>query len=308
MLQVKNVTARLADHIQCVDLNFHVEKGETYGILGNGSAGKTGLIQLLSGIRPLESGTIQADHFQVHRHLRRAQQHLGVLSRKLALFPSMTAEENLLFWGRLYHLPIHSFRDRVNTVLGLVGYEENRQAAIADLSALNQKRIHLAAALLHEPKLLLLDQPTDDMTAAERNDFMLLMQQLQQTGLTIVYATDKVDEIQQVANRAAILDEGQIVAEGTVDELRSLLRGQSQIIIRCHPLRLLIRRIEEAAIVHTVDLEKNEVRLWTTKPKELLAYIFSAWHQEGIVTESVRVVEPTLAGVYLHLTGKSLDT
>lgn len=307
MLVVEHVTAHMADHIECVDLSFHVNKGETYGILGDGNAGKTEFIHLLSGIISPESGIVKIDDCEVHRHIRRAQKYMSVLSRTLALFPTMSVEDNLMFWGRLYDLSLHSFRDRIKRLLALVGYDESYQEAVADLSILNQKRVHLAAALLHDPKLLLLDQPTEGMTLDERQHFIQLISQLQETGLTMVYATDKVDEIQRIAQRVAILDEGHVLTEGTADELRSLLEGQSQIVIRCRPLQVLRRCIEEAALVHTVDEANNEVRLWTVNPKELLAQLFSDWLHEGIETDSIRVIEPTLAGVYLHLTGKSLD-
>lgn len=307
MLRVEHVTAHLAENIVCQDLSFHVNKGETYGILGDGNAGKTELLQLLSGIRSLDSGTVKVADCEVHANLRQAQQHVSVLSRTLSLFPAMSVEENLIFWGRLSNLSSDIFKDKISSVLARVGYGESHKACIAELSILNQKRIHLAAALLHDPQLLFLDQPTEGMTVDEKEQFIQQLQQLSNTGLTLVYATDKVDEIQRVARRTAILDEGQIVAEGTVDALRSLLEGQSQVVIRCRPLQPLIRCIEEAAIVHTVDDTRNELRMWTVKPKELLAQLFSDWQQQGMVTESVRIVEPTLAGVYLHLTGKSLD-
>lgn len=307
MLQVERVTARLGDHISQANFNFHVNKGETFGILGDGNAGKTELIQLLSGMRSPENGTVKIADCTVHQNIRRAQQHVSVLSRTLALFPAMSVEDNLMFWGRLYDLSANTLPDKINSMLAQVGYEGHRKEAVADLTVLDQKRVHLAAALIHEPKLLLLDQPTERMSADERDAFIQLVLQLQHTGLTMVYATDKIDEIQHVADRVAILDEGRILAEGTVDELRSLLDGQSQIVVRCRPLQTLVSCVEEAAIVHTVDEEKSELRIWTTKPTELLSQMFSDWQQNGVVTQSVRVVEPTLAGVYLHLTGKSLD-
>lgn len=307
MLQLDHVTARLTDHITCLDLCFHVYKGEAYGILGDGGAGKTELIQLLSGFRSPDSGSVIVAGSDLHANIRQAQQHISTFSRTLALFPGMTVEENLIFWGRLNHLPVESFKKKIDRALVRVDYEESRHHLIGDLDLLNQKRIHLAAALLHEPELLLLDQPTEGMKAVDKELFITLIQQLHQDGLTIVYATDKVDEIQQVTHRAAILDEGQIVAEGTVGELRNLLEGQSQIVIRCRPLQALLHYVEEAAIVHTVDAVNNEVRMWTNNPQQLLAQLFADWQNSGIETKTVKVVEPSLAGVYLHLTGKSLD-
>ena len=307
MLQVDHVSARLTDDITCLDLCFHVYEGEVYGILGDGHAGKTELIQLLSGFRSIDSGQIEVAGCDVHENIRQAQQYMSVYSRTLALFPGMSVEENLIFWARLNQLPWGSFRKKIDRALARVDYGAGRSHLIADLDGLNQKRVHLAAALLHDPQLLLLDQPTDGLTAADKEAFIALVQRLHQEGLTIVYATDKVDEIQQVADRAAILDEGQIVGEGTVSELRDKLEGQSQIVIRCNPLQALIRYVEESAIMHTVDAARNEVRIWTDEPEQLLAKMFSDCQQRGINTEAVKVVEPSLAGVYLHLTGKSLD-
>ena len=306
MLQVENLTARVADFTYS-DVSMHVDAGQTYGILGDGKSGKTEWLQLLSGMRSPDRGTVKVADCHIHHNIRRAQQHVSVLPRTLALFPALSVEDNLLFWGRLYDIPSGGLLSKMDRVLRLVNYEEGRGEQVAALSALDQKRVHLAAALLHEPEVLMLDQPTEQMNASERETFLEVVQQLQHYGQTMVYATDKVDEIQHVAMRVAILDQGNFLAEGTVDALRGLLGGQSQIVVRCRPLEALVRRIEAASMVHTVDEGKRELRIWTKEPKELLARLFSDWQQNEIVTESVRVVEPTLAGVYLHLTGKSLD-
>lgn len=307
MLQVERLTADLVEEdITFSNVSFHINAGETYGILGDGNAGKTELIQLLSGLRTPEKGNVKIGDSVVHQNIRKAQQHLGVLSRTPALFSGMSVEHNLLFWGRLYDLSAHRLNAEMDRVLKQVGYAGERDVAASELSMLDQRRIHLAAALLHRPQVLLLDQPTEYMDSDEREAFIFVVQRLQQDGYTMLYTTDRVDEIQQIAHRVAILDEGLILAEGTFDELRSLLRGQSQVVIRCRPLRTLVSLIEEEALVHTVDERKNELRLWTMKPQDVLSRLFSERQQSGLVIESVQVVEPTLAGVYLHLTGKSL--
>ncbi|AQS55478.1 hypothetical protein B0W44_06440 [Novibacillus thermophilus] len=307
VLQVKQLTARVADHIQFVDVNLSVGAGEIYGILGDAKSGKTEFIQLLSGMRTPDRGWVKVDDCRVHDNIRRAQRHIGVLSRRLALFPMMTVENNLQYWGRLSERSTHRLESDIDRVLRYVHYQKRKEEVVAALGALDRKRVHLAAALLHKPKVLLLDQPTEPMTEREREAFLQIVQKLQRDGQAVVYATDKVHEIQHIATRVAIMDEGKILVEGTVEELRSLLGGQSQIVIRCRPLHAWVKLVEETATVHTVDEEKRELRLWTTKPKELLSRIFSDWQDNGLVAESVRVVEPTLEGVYLHLTGKSLE-
>lgn len=307
MLRVERLTANLAaEDIMFSNVSFHINAGETYGILGDGNAGKTELIQLLSGLRTPDKGLVKIGDSIVHQNIRKAQQHISVLSRTPALFSGMSVEHNLLFWGRLYNLPPNRLSTEMDRVIEQVGYAGERDAEVSELSVLDQKRIHLAAALLHQPQVLMLDQPTEYMDSDEREAFMPVVQRLQKDGYTLLYTTDRVDEIQQIAHRVAILDEGCILAEGTFDELRSLLGGQSQIVIRCRPLGTLVSCIEEAALVHTVDERKNELRLWTMKPQDVLSQLFSEWQQSGLIIESVQVVEPTLAGVYLHLTGKSL--
>lgn len=307
-LHVTQLTAQVDDRLGFSDINLCAEPGETVGILGDAQSGKTELIQLLSGLRTPMSGTVHVGPCNVHQNLRQAQQYVSVVPRTLALFPNMNVIENLAFWGQLFDLSSYHLLNKVNTVLEQVGFTGHHDEKIAALDILAQKRVHLAAALLNEPQLLMLDQPTERMTTDERDSFLHVVRQLQDGERIILYATDSVAEIQFLAERVAILDEGAILADGTVDELRRSLGGQSQIVVRCHPLQAFVKVIEKAAIAHTIDEERNESRLWTTKPKELLAQLFSVWQQEGIVTESVRIVEPTLAGVYLHLTGKSLDS
>ncbi|WP_054949434.1 ATP-binding cassette domain-containing protein [Numidum massiliense] len=307
MIDVQNVAARVADHIAYTDLNFHVASGEAYGILGDAGSGKTELIQLLSGVRSPESGKVTVANNRVYPNILEAQQYIGVVTRSLALFRSMTVEDNLMFWGRLLDLKARHSSERIEQRLEQVGFTGKRDDTVKSLPLLEQKKVHLAAALLHDPKVLMLDQPTERMRPKERESFLQVVSTLQQGGLTLLYATDRVDEVQRVARRVAIMDGGKILAEGTVEELRGSLGGQSQVIVRSRPLEALISYVEQQALVHTVDREEDAIRIWTSQPKQLLLQMFSEWQQTGVVTESVKVVEPTLAGVYLHLTGKSLD-
>lgn len=277
MLHLVDIRKRFGA-IQAVDgLSLEVRRGEVFGLLGPNGAGKSTTISICIGLLSPDSGTVELDGVGSPREPL-TRRHLGLAPQSLALYDDLTAEENLLFFGRLYG--VAAPRRRAAELLDTVGLASRGRDRVKGFSGGMKRRLNLAVALVHEPELVLLDEPTAGVDPQSRASLLELVRRLASSGVTVVYTTHYMDEAQRVCDRVAIVDHGRVLALGTVDELLRQFGGQV-----------------------TVVVERGEQveRHTTSNP---LAVIASALGQ-GDAT-GVRVERPDLESVFLALTGRSL--
>lgn len=202
------------------DLDLEVEPGEFFGLLGPNGAGKSTTLSILCGLLRPDGGTARVLGLDAVRHTRRLQRIVGLVPQEVALYAALTGRENLLFFGRMHGLGGPSLRRRVDECLALVGLAGNADRLVATYSGGMRRRANLAAGLLHEPSVLVLDEPTVGIDAQSRHAIFERLRDLNQTrGVTMLYATHYMEEAQQLCSRVAILDRGRILAQGRPGEL-----------------------------------------------------------------------------------------
>lgn len=229
VLQVSSVSKRF-EQLQAVDdVNFSVQAGEAFGLLGPNGAGKSTTINMITGLLRPDAGEvfICGERMSIDGH--RTKRHLGYVPQEVALYPDLTAQENLMFWGRLYGLSGPRLRIRVKDVLELVGLSERAKHRVETYSGGMKRRINIAAALLHEPQLLVMDEPTVGIDAQSRSHILDTVKELNHQGLTILYTSHYMEEVELLCDRVAIMDKGSIIAAGTVSELRRIVGEESLI-------------------------------------------------------------------------------
>lgn len=262
------------------DLSLDIRRGEVFGLLGPNGAGKSTTIGMAVGLIAPDAGTVELEGVGAPTDPR-VRAHLGVAPQALALYDDLSAEENLIFFGRLYSLPSARLRERTGAVLEMVGLTARKGDRVGGFSGGMKRRLNLAAALIHDPPMLLLDEPTAGVDPQSRNNILDLVRDLASQGRTIVYTTHYMEEAARLCDRVAILDKGRILALGTVHELVESHGGNS--------------------VVTVVSGAGAEERIETADPLAEISRVLAGGGARG-----VRIDRPDLESVFLSLTGRSL--
>lgn len=227
MLTVKGLCKRYPGTPQAAvkDLNLAITRGEIFGLLGPNGAGKTTTISMLSTILKPDSGSITMDHLDVQRRAKQVRAIIGFVPQKIALYPELTAWENLAFFGRLHGMKGRHLKNSIQHTLALVGLEARAHQKVSAFSGGMQRRTNLAAGLLHQPKLLFLDEPTVGVDIQSRQLILDQLQEIKNTGTTMLYTTHYMEEAQQICDRVAIMDTGVILAQGPPNVLINQASG-----------------------------------------------------------------------------------
>jgi ABC-2 type transport system ATP-binding protein len=307
MLQVSNLYKRFGPVQAVSGASFHVQAKEAFGLLGPNGAGKSTTISMITGLLRPDAGEVSVCGERMAVNAHRTKQHLGYVPQEVALYPDLTARENLLFWGRLYGLSGARLQARVASVLELVGLSERAGQRVVTYSGGMKRRINIAAALLHEPELLVMDEPTVGIDAQSRSHILNTVKELNRQGLTIVYTSHYMEEVELLCDRVAIMDQGSIIATGTVAELRNIVGEESQITMTLQNWQAdLAELLLALPIVSRVVPHGNELVVASSNPSLALGSIASIFAEHGVIMRSVQIAEPTLETVFLHLTGRAL--
>ncbi len=302
MLVVENLTKRYGTLTALNDVSLHVRRGEFFGLLGPNGAGKSTLMALVAGLRQPDAGRMSIDGVPCDR-AGAASATIGFVPQSLALYEDLNAEENLAIFGRLYGLTGAALKARIDECLVAVGLQERRRDTVKTFSGGMQRRLNLAASLLHAPKLLLCDEPTVGIDPQSRNAIFDLLEQLNRDGLTIIYSTHYMEEATRLCSRIGIIDHGRIHALGTLDELLEQLPSREVVTFpRGSVAPGLAAKLEQFGALH----ERAESRELHLRADVRLAEFFTATAAAGLPDRLFQLKRPTLEDLFLHLTGKTL--
>jgi ABC-2 type transport system ATP-binding protein len=226
ILEVKDLVKKYGDFEAVKGISFSVEEGEVFGLLGPNGAGKTTAISMLTGVLPPTSGMAWVGGHDIVKELDQAKKINGLVPQDLALYPTLSARANLNFFGRIYGLRGKELRERVEDVLRIVALTDRADDAVQTFSGGMKRRVNIAAGLVHQPKLLFLDEPTVGVDPQSRNHiFESVMRLNRERGMSIVYTSHYMEEVELLCNRVAIIDQGTIIALDTIKNLIAMLGG-----------------------------------------------------------------------------------
>lgn len=227
IIRVYQLSKRYAgsDRYALKDLSLSIKQGEIFGLLGPNGAGKTTLISTLCGMIKPTSGELWFKNLNYRQHRRKIQQQIGVVPQEYALYPTLTAAENLYYFGSLYGLPAATLKQDVAHGLERVGLADFAQKPIKTFSGGMQRRVNLLAGILHRPNVLFLDEPTVGVDVHSKEVIMALLQELHEQGTTIIYSSHHLNEAQHFCTKIAIIDEGSIIVEGKPQQLIESVSG-----------------------------------------------------------------------------------
>ncbi len=307
ILEADSLVKRFGDLTAVDGVSVHISEGETFGLLGPNGAGKTTSISIICGLLTADGGTVFVAGEEISPTSTRGRSAIGLVPQDLAIYPDLTAEENLEFFGHLYGMTGDPLRDRVDEVLELVGLADRRDDQTKEYSGGMKRRLNIGIGLLHRPRLLVLDEPTVGVDPQSRNAILESVESLSREGMAVLYTTHYMEEAERLCDRVAIIDEGRIQAEGTRRELVSMVGEKDRVAIEgtgdltgaAEALRGLNGVTDASASDHRIDV-------LTTNSSAILPELLSTVAASGGAITGVEVQEPNLEAVFLHLTGKAL--
>jgi ABC-2 type transport system ATP-binding protein len=302
MLRVQAISKSFNRHKAVNEISLDLTPGMFYGLLGPNGAGKSTTIQIISAIMPPDSGSISIAGVDVYSHTKQVKLQMGVVSQEIALYDELNALDNLLFWGNLYGIKGSRARKQAAQLLAWVGLEDRQHDAVKTYSGGMKRRVNIASALMHNPSLILMDEPTVGIDPQSRNKIYELLSELHTQGKTILYTTHYMQEAEKLCDKIGIIDQGSIIAEGSLSELSASHPLEDAIVIAYTGER-------EAMLPDyniTINSENREITVMVKNAKLHLADIVNKCAEQGIDIHNIDVRNAGLEAVFLHLTGREL--
>ena len=308
MIEIKDVTKSYGRQKVLQNVSFEIMEGELFGLLGPNGAGKSTLIDILTGIQSMDSGEIFINGKSIKTDKVEIRKQLGLVPQDIALLEELNAVDNLEYFGGLYGLAGAELKNQIEKLLEVAGLTDKKKEKVKNYSGGMKRRLNIAVAMLHNPSILILDEPTVGVDAQSRQHIFDYIQSLAEQGTTILYTSHYMEEIEALCKRVFILDLGEEVAYGTKEEVKKLV-GHTQTVA------LTLDRVP-AGFDEVLKNSENGIQFVTVDGQEIALTIdqtiFSMMklieqvEQAQLVIKSVNVKETTLEEAFLQLTGKTL--
>ena len=307
VLAVSGLTRRFGDLVAVHDVAFTISAGETYGLLGPNGAGKTTTISMVCGVLEPDAGEVAVAGARVTSRSVAAKAAIGLVPQDLAVYPELTARENLVFFGQLYGLAGETLRRRVDAVVSTIGLEDRADDRTKEFSGGMKRRLNIGIGLLHRPRLLVLDEPTVGVDPQSRNAILESVALLAAEGMAVLYTTHYMEEAERLCDRVGIIDGGRIIAEGTRRELVALVGERDRVrLAATGNLSAGAERCGRLPGVRQASARGDGIDIVADEAATILPALLAAVADTGVHVSGVEVSEPDLETVFLHLTGKAL--
>lgn len=306
-IQVNNLYKAFREVKAVQGVSFEIEKGEIFSLLGPNGAGKTTTLSMLSCLLRPDEGDAMVLGSSIRSNPMGVKSVLGVVPQEIALYEDLTARENLLFWGKMYGLRGERLKGRVNEVLEVIGLSDRAGGRVGKFSGGMKRRVNIGIALLHEPQVIYMDEPTVGIDPQSRRSILDSVAALKDQGMTVLYTTHYMEEAQELSDHIAIMDNGKLIACGTREELVRIVGEMDRINLT---INVESQRVMEAwkAIpgIEKVSAENGSHTLLVDDSNQALPRLFETAAACGVRITSVDIQEPNLEAVFLHLTGRAL--
>jgi ABC-2 type transport system ATP-binding protein len=305
MIDVSNLKKSFGTIEALKGISFNIPQGECYGLLGPNGAGKTTTISILSTIIKPDEGEVNIAGYDLKKNPLDCKKNIGVVTQEIALYNELSANDNLLFWGGMYKVPLQELQNRLDETLDLLGLTDRKTDKVKTYSGGMKRRVNIASALLHRPKILFMDEPTAGIDPQSRNLIFEVVEKLHKEGMTIVYTTHYMEEAERLCNRIGIIDNGEIIAQGTLDELRTSGSMKESVVISYTNLT------DER--YNTIEKEwkdiqrfEDKIHFYSINIQGDLSKIILMCNKFGLDMQHIDIQKINLETIFLSLTGKKL--
>lgn len=307
IVEIKDLVKRYGEELALDHLSLTIPPGEIFGLLGPNGAGKTTLINSMLGLTKIQGGEIRLFDKDLSISYDRIKRDVGVVPQELAIYQDLTAYENVELFAGLYGLQGADKKEKVEEALAFVGLSERRKQFPKKFSGGMKRRLNIAMAIAHQPKLVIMDEPTVGIDPQSRNQILESVRTLNRRGITIIYTTHYMEEVEGIASTIGIMDKGRIIALGNNKELKELIdfeqRGSFTVE---EPTPALKETLGKVPGVSSAFLEGDQVNIAWKNGKSPVGDIVKIITEQGFTLKEVTVKEPNLEQVFLTLTGKRL--
>jgi len=307
IVQVENLIKRYDNMLAIDNLSLDIREGDIFGLLGPNGAGKTTLINSMLGLTKVDSGSIKIFGKEIKEHEMYVKKNIGIVPQEIALYEDLTAYENLMFFGRLYGLRGESLKEAVESAFEFTAIEGRKNEIVKQYSGGMQRRLNIACAIVHKPKLVIMDEPTVGIDPQSRNQILNSIKVLRDNGATIIYTSHYMEEVESICNDVAIMDKGRIIAKGSKEELKDFVYTEEKIIIRLSAVSFtLVNNIKAIKGIKECEVEENLLNITSEKNKVGISSILTIIEQSGVEILGVNIEKPTLESVFITLTGRKI--
>lgn len=306
-VKVSQVVKRYGSKVSVDHLNLSIAEGEIFGLLGPNGAGKSTTINMIVGLMKPDQGDIQIDGLSIQSHPMEVKRMIGLVPQDIALYETMSANDNVSFFGKLYGLRGAELKARVHEALTFVGLEDRGKELPRTFSGGMKRRLNIACAIMHRPKLIIMDEPTVGIDPQSRNHILESVRALNKMGSTIIYTSHYMEEVSAICDRVAIVDQGHVIASGTQEELQSRVADHEKIVMKLTGITDdLLRELNSHPQILKLESRADELDIYTKSSQQDLQDILFICAKHESIIHSVSCERPTLETLFLNLTGRNL--
>lgn len=307
VVEIKNLVKRYGELVALDHFNLEIKEGEIFGLLGPNGSGKTTTIHCLLSLLQYDKGEIKIFGEEMSPDNYKVKREIGVIMQNVAVFQTLTVEENIDYFCGLYVKDHKKRKDLVDEAVSFVGLEDFRKFYPKKLSGGLLRRLNIACGIAHKPKLIILDEPTVAVDPQSRNHILEGIKRLNQEGATIIYTTHYMEEVEQICSRIAIMDKGSCVAIGTKEELKAMVKTGEKVELEVEQLSEAdLAEIRQLPHIFKLQYEDGIMKASFTKGKHNLIHLLDYFKEKNIMFGRVSSTFPTLNDVFLEITGKEL--
>lgn len=307
IVKIENLVKRFGDVTAVDNISLSIEEGEIYGLLGPNGAGKSTIINIMCSLLSIDKGKIEILDKDVKKESVITKKNLGVVPQDIAIYEDLTAYENVKFFASLYGLRGEELKKRTNEALEFVGLSDRAKQFPKEFSGGMKRRLNIACAIAHRPKLIIMDEPTVGIDPQSRNHILQSVKKLNSMGCTIIYTTHYMEEVEVICTKIGIIDHGKLIAEGTKEELKSIVTDKSSVEVTVSVTdKVDVDEIKKINGVVEVDIDDNKIKINSCKEVNNLDKIIIYFTDNNIQINNIETKKPDLETVFLTLTGRKL--
>ncbi|ERI91668.1 putative ABC transporter, ATP-binding protein SagG [Clostridiales bacterium oral taxon 876 str. F0540] len=307
-IEINNITKRFNDKLAIDNVSMEVEEGDIFGLLGPNGAGKSTLISTIVGLIKSDNGDITVGGYSINKESLKVKEQIGLVPQEIALYEKLSAKQNLEFWGAMYGLKGKLLKQRVDEGIELSGLQDSIKMPVKKYSGGMKRRLNIACAVLHHPKVLIMDEPTVGIDPQSRNHIFEFTKNInKENGTTVIYTSHYMEEIEALCNRLFILDLGKEIAKGSKAEVKRMVTDLTKVDIQTPKYNEeIVLKLKKVKGINEVVKEEGKLTLVTKNESFSLEEAVRILIAEGVKFNSIHINEPTLEEVFLTLTGKKL--
>lgn len=307
LIEIRSLIKRYKNKLAVDSLTLAINEGEIFGLLGPNGAGKSTTINILMGLIKANGGNVLINGLDISKDSLEAKQLMGLVPQDIAIYESLSAQENVKFFGSLYDLKGEDLNLKAKKSLEFVGLLDKAKEKPKTFSGGMKRRLNIACAIIHQPKIVIMDEPTVGIDPQSRNHILEAVKELNRQGSTIIYTSHYMDEVDALCNKIGIMDHGKLIACGEKNEIKKLSKADEILNIEATDIRYNpIEELKNLPGVKNVSINENTIKVISTRGQSILQDALFILSKSDVRVKSITLKEPDLESVFLSLTGRNL--